>query len=305
MADAFWVIGSDGREYGPADGTLLRRWVMEHRIVAGTRIRPEAGEPVEARSHPSVADLFEAGAGPGATGGPDAYGGADAHGGSAGSGAAATASGSGYYAATVAEFRVWDLLSRAWDLVRPYWFILGAMFFILCAIGSVPYIGWIAQFVVTGAVMIGIWRAVLGMMAGRPPNVGMMFESFDRLLDGFLATLVMTVLIGVGLLFFIVPGVILMVLWSFTYPILAERPVDFWEAMRLSARLTEGYRWRLFLLGLASCLVLFLGLLVFFVGVFVAWGVVITAYALAYRFLLERQGGAAGGTASGAPAVPR
>ncbi|MGH9749208.1 MAG: hypothetical protein ACRD6R_04715 [Candidatus Polarisedimenticolia bacterium] len=266
MADAFWVIGADGREYGPADGSMLRRWVAERRIVAGSRIRLESGEPVEARSLPEIADLFEDPGSAAAAGGPASNG------------------------APIAEFRVWDLLSRAWDLVRPHWFILGAMFFILCAIGSVPYIGWIAQFVVTGAVMIGIWRAVLGMLAGRPPSVGMMFESFDRLLDGFLATLVMGVLIGVGFLFFVVPGVILMILWTFTYPILAERPVDFWEAMRLSARLTEGYRWRLFLLGLASCLILFLGMLVFFVGVFVAWGVVVTAYALAYRHLMARQG---------------
>jgi uncharacterized membrane protein len=82
-------------------------------------------------------------------------------------------------------------------------------------------------------------------------------------------------------------------MWIFTYPVIAETDLGFWEAMRESSRLTEGYRWKLFLLVLACWLVGMLGLLVCVVGLFVALPVIFTALALAYRFLQSRKGGSA------------
>jgi hypothetical protein len=272
MADQFWVIAADGKEYGPAGAATLREWTREGRVIATTLVRREGAAPVEARALPELAGMFDRPIVP--------------------------------VPPPAGEFRVWGFISQAWELVRPQWFVMGAMFFIMTAIWSAPYVGAIAGFIVCGAVMIGIWRAVLGMLAGRRPEIGMMFEGFDRLLDGFLATLVMTVLIALGYVFLIVPGIILTILWLFTYPVLAERRVDFWEAMRASAALTRGYRWRLFLLGLASCVILVLGLLVLFVGVFVAQAVVLTAYALAYRFLQERAAAAAAARPATPPGEP-
>ena len=75
----------------------------------------------------------------------------------------------------------------------------------------------------------------------------------------------------------------------FTYPILAETNLGFWEAMKASAALTRGYRWRLFFFCLAACLLLLIGFCVFFVGVFVALAVVFTTLALIYRFLQAKQ----------------
>ena len=97
------------------------------------------------------------------------------------------------------------------------------------------------------------------------------------------------ILIFLGLLCLIVPGVILCVMWIFVNPVLAETRADFWHAMKASAALTAGYRWRLFLLCLASIPVLILGLLAFCVGAFVSLAVIVTAFGLAYRFLQERR----------------
>jgi len=66
--------------------------------------------------------------------------------------------------------------------------------------------------------------------------------------------------------------------------------------MRRSAVLTEGYRWRLFLLGLACIPILALGLLALCVGIFLALPVCYTAFALAFRWL-QRHGRPAGGPA--------
>jgi len=193
------------------------------------------------------------------------------------------------------EFRVWEFISRGWDLVKPHWLVLAGMFFIGNIIKGV--LGPLTELIIGGAIMVGVWRAILGTIGGRRPDIDMLFKGFDRFGDALLAHLVMAILIFLGFLCLIVPGIILAIMWMFTYPVLGETNLGFWEAMRESARITEGYRLRLFLLTLASVLVLMLGLLVFCLGVYVALPVVFTAWGLAYRFLQAKKGGAAAGPA--------
>src|SRR5207302_8724847 len=147
-----------------------------------------------------------------------------------------------------------------------------------------PYIGPCITIVLRGAIMVGIYRAILGMLAGRPPTIEMMFGGFDRFGQAFVATLVCSILIGLGTLFFIVPGIILALMWMFTIPVIAETDQDFWTAMQTSAALTQGYRWNLFCLFLACIPVLLLGLLCCCIGVVVSEAVVYTSLALASRF---------------------
>ena len=270
MSEQFWVTGADGKEYGPVPLETLTRWIREGRIVANSTVRTETSPKSEARLRPELAAFFSAAAAAPGAGAPG--------------GAPPTPA-----VPLPAEFRVWEFIGSAWSLVKPHWLPLAAMFFIQFAIGCVPYLGPCAQFIIGGAIAVGIWRAILGMIAGRPPGVGMMFEGFDRFGDGFLAWFVRSVLVGLGCLCLIVPGVILSLMWVFTFPVLAESQVGFWEAMHQSAVLTEGYRWRLFLLALACLLVSLLGLIAACVGIFVAMPVSVTAFGLAYRFLQAKK----------------
>ena len=271
MSEQFWVTGADGKEYGPVPLETLTRWIREGRIVANSTVRTETSPKSEARLRPELAAFFASVAAP-----PPGAG---------GQGTAPPTPA----VPLPAEFRVWEFIGAAWSLVKPHWLPLAAIFFIQFAIGCVPYLGACAQIIIGGAIAVGIWRAILGMIDGRPPGVGMMFEGFDRFGDGFLAWFVRTVLVALGMLCLIVPGVILSLMWAFTFPVLAESQVGFWEAMHQSAVLTEGYRWRLFLLALACGLVMLLGFIAACVGIFVAMPVTVTAFGLAYRFLQAKK----------------
>lgn len=271
--DQYWVVAADGKEYGPADLETLRQWAKEGRVVHATHIRKAGGGTIYAGKMPELADVFppreaQAAAPPGLSSPipPSAA------------------------VPLPSEFRVWEFIGRGWDIVKPHWLPMSAMFLIYWAIcGLVPYLGACAQFIIGGALMVGIWREVLGTIDGRKPDVGRMFQGFDRFADAFLAHLVSSILIVLGIVCLIVPGIILAIMWMFTLPVIGETPLGFWEAMRESSRLTEGYRWRLFLLALACLLVALLGLLVFCVGVFVAAAVDLTALGLAYRFLQAKK----------------
>jgi uncharacterized membrane protein len=278
---SYWVTGADGREYGPVPLETLTRWIGEGRLVATTQVRTEGSGWMEARQVPELAARFA----PAASQAPPPS--RAVHGGG--------------------EFLVWEFIGQAWNISKPHWLPLAGMVFITMAIGCVPYLGACVNFIIGGAIAVGIWRAVLGMVDGRAPEVGMMFSGFDQFGDAFLAYLVRFLLVALGYLCLIVPGIILSVMWAFTFPVLAETRLSFWEAMRRSAVLTEGYRWRIFLLALACFLVIMLGLIVVCVGIFIAIPVCVTAFALAYRWLQDRKGmrhvagGTPGGPMGGAP----
>jgi uncharacterized membrane protein len=260
----YFVIGADGAEYGPTTLAGLIQWVREGRVLGPTLVRTPGEAPRPAETVRELAGLFGA--------------------------AAANASPPiDTVVPLPAEFRSWDFIGLAWDIVKPHWIPLAAIFFIVTAIGVVPYVGGFIMFIVGGAIYVGINRAILGMLAGRAPTVGMMFDGFDRFGQAFLAHLFVGLLAGIGLVLCIVPGVILLLMWMFFSLILAETDLDFWPAMQASADLTAGYRWQLLGLMLANFLIILLGLMACCVGIFVAEPVVFTSIALAYRFLQARQ----------------
>lgn len=266
--DQYFVVSSDGKEYGPVDLPGLIEWVRQSRVLRTTLIRKGAAEPVAADTLPELTAAFAP--------------------------APATPSPSAFTAMPLpTEFRSWQFIGQAWELVKPNWLPLGLMFLIVSAMGAagafpfggVKYSGSCLFFIIGGAIYVGINRAILGLIAGKPPTVGMMFGGFDRFGQAFLAMLVTGVLIGLGTILCIVPGVILMIMWMFVYLVMAETDLDFWPAMQASAKLAEGRWWELFCLLLACLVVALLGVLACLVGILIAEPVIYTAIALAYRFL--------------------
>ncbi len=252
----YWVVGADGNEYGPVSLAEMAGWAREGRVVRSTPVRRDDGRQGEAASFEEITGYqlpprVEPAGVPGE------------------------------------QFEVWSFISRAFDLVRPHWLALAAMFFIFSLIGSA---GNYIHLIIGGALMIGIWRALLGLVDGRTPEIGMLFNGFDRFGEAFLAYIVTTFLTVLGFFSLIVPGIILVILWAFTYPIIAETQLGFWDAMQRSVALTAGYRWQLFLLGLACLPILMLGLMAAIIGVFFALPICFTAFALAYRWLQARRG---------------
>ena len=263
--DQYFVVSPDGREFGPVDLQGLLQWIREGRVLKATLIRKAGSQPVPADTLPELAVIFSPAAPP-----PPAI--------------------PPFVTATPlpTEFRSWDFIGKAWELVKPHWVPLGAIFLIVNLMGAVPYLGACVMFVIGGALYVGINRAILGVLAGKPPEVGMMFNGFDRFGQAFLASLVVSILVSLGFVLCIVPGIILAIMWMFVSLILAETQLDFWPAMQASAKLTEGYRWELFCFFLACFVVAILGLLACCVGIFIAEPVIFTAMALVYRFLQAR-----------------
>ena len=56
---AYWIVGSDGRTYGPVDLATMQRWITEARVVATTQVgTSEQGPWTDATLVPELAGAF-------------------------------------------------------------------------------------------------------------------------------------------------------------------------------------------------------------------------------------------------------
>lgn len=111
------------------------------------------------------------------------------------------------------------------------------------------------------------------------------FWAPQRFVNYALASVATGVLVLLGTLLLIVPGVILSLMFFAALYLVMDRGLGPIAAMKESARITKGHKWQLFLLMLASAGIALLGVLALFVGLLVAVPVTYLAAVHAYRQL--------------------
>jgi uncharacterized membrane protein len=125
----------------------------------------------------------------------------------------------------------------------------------------------------------------LKLIRGEKAEVGDAFAGFS-LAFGPLAffSLVAQLLVMLGILFCVLPGIYLAVCWMFFTPlIIIDKRIDFWPAMELARKVVTRHWWQVFAFVLLGVLLMFAGTLACFVGVFIAMPVVKAATVYAYE----------------------
>ena len=113
-----------------------------------------------------------------------------------------------------------------------------------------------------------------------------LFEIVDKrwIYFAFLG-IIKSLLIFLGLLFFIVPGVYLAIRWMFAELLVIDKGLRPMEALKASSEMTEGVRGKLFLYALVSLLLVIVGVFAFLIGAVVAGIVVQLASIRLYKDL--------------------
>lgn len=121
---------------------------------------------------------------------------------------------------------------------------------------------------------------------------------FEMLIMGFrknylnivLANLLVTALVGIGLVCLLIPGIIIGCRLAFTAYLVMDRDLDPIRAAEESWRLTRGHGWKIFLMGFVAFFIYIAGFIFFFVGVLVSDMWVKSAYATLYQSVLIEKG---------------
>jgi len=180
------------------------------------------------------------------------------------------------------------LMREARSILQPYWLISVGVCLVYAIVLGVPpelntYGEWLSL-LLAGPLNLGLCMYFLKISNSESPGIENIINGFQPLLQVLLLYFVSSLLIVLGLLLFILPGIVLSMGFSMSYYIMAEQQdVTFVEALQKSWDLTQGHKMDLFLLNIRFIPWYVLGLLCLVVGVFVVIPWHQTTLALVYK----------------------
>jgi hypothetical protein len=182
-------------------------------------------------------------------------------------------------------------LSEGWQMVESdmgFFLLLGFIYAGILALVSTSSVG-IGYFIIDGPLRIGFFYILFRKMRGEHVEIGQISKGFEFFMAALLSSIVTTLFVGLGLIFCILPGIILMALYMFTAPFILEQNLDFWQAMEASRKLVNEHLFELVLFVIIQGIILFIGLLLCVIGLFIAIPLCLAATAAAYRDLVGLQ----------------
>jgi serine/threonine protein kinase/uncharacterized membrane protein len=195
-------------------------------------------------------------------------------------------------------------LNRGWKLVMSdFWPVVGvsALIWLLSSLATSSVIGIIVRYPLIG----GLWLYFLNRIRGNPVTVETAFSGFKvAFLQLVLAGVIAKALTLLGLVCLILPGVYLWVAWTFALALVADKRIDFWPAMGLSRKIISRHWWKFFWFLIVVALIHLAGLLVCYVGIFVAMPVCMAALAYAYEDIIGPIAREAGNVPTAVPVAP-
>jgi uncharacterized membrane protein len=146
--------------------------------------------------------------------------------------------------------------------------------------GIIGIVGTIVQW----WLYLGLMRMALRTYAGGVPSINQLFgESWKTLLQYAILAIVSGVLVGIGLILLIVPGIIVATMVSLAPLLLLERGMNAIPALKESRRLTEGHRMNIFLFMLILIVLNIIGALALWVGLLVTVPISMLAFVYVYK----------------------
>jgi uncharacterized membrane protein len=146
----------------------------------------------------------------------------------------------------------------------------------------------LVYYVVTFVISMGYLTIALKLVDGQKPEMNDLWKHTDGLLRFVGGTLLYGLIVGVGFVLLIVPGVIWALKYYFVPYLLIDKKMKPMDALRMSGEMTNGIKLDLFGFLIIVGLVAMVGYLLLFVGLFVTAPVAMLAVAFTYR-AIEKQ----------------
>ncbi len=175
------------------------------------------------------------------------------------------------------DLSVGTLFSRAWEVFRNHMGFMVGVFLIYALLtssgGIVGDDGWfgglgdLIMFVISGPITAGTYAVALGLIRGEPRDLGEMFNGFREFGRAFGVFTLYTIVFVCGLVLLIVPGIYIGVALAPAMYLVMDDRLGVVDTLRKAWSMTEGYRWEIFLVGLAIVGINILGLIALLIGV--------------------------------------
>lgn len=134
---------------------------------------------------------------------------------------------------------------------------------------------------------LGMARIMLNIHDGVEYKINYIFQEFHYLPRYFVASVLLAILILIGLIFLILPGIYIAITCQFFYFFIIENDSKIIDSLKLSMQIARKYFWQLLLFELACLGLNILGLAALVIGIFITLWITALANVFVYRKLLE------------------
>lgn len=198
---------------------------------------------------------------------------------------------------TAAHLAVRPLFEEAWKLFVKNWkavLVLMLLPFFLEFVwslltegsilgGFLLFLLGIVKYALSLIVSMGVIKGLIMVTKGKTVDMDTILSTKDQLVSYFVASLLMGLMITIGLILLIVPGIYLMLKYFFTPILIVDQKLGAMDALSKSSKLTDGIKMELLMFWLAGVAALLLGLLAFGIGALLTGSVTALAYVLLYQ----------------------
>ncbi len=197
------------------------------------------------------------------------------------------------------SFSIKEALREGWNTFkeRPC-FLIGALLLITIVAGIMGFV--VEQFSGSAYIAVNIldfaFQTVMGMgltyitlavYDKKSVGYGDWFAPMSLFFKYLAATILVMIAVVLGLILFIIPGIILGIGLMFTTYLIIDKNLGPIDAMKKSWHISKGYKWKLFLFTIVTIIVNILGALALLVGLLVTIPVTFMATIHIYRILLK------------------
>lgn len=208
--------------------------------------------------------------------------------------------------AAVKTFSTSEALHFGWEITKKnFWFVLviflipnGVSFFISYITGAIneqgdPGLGLVGSILLLAGWIVGLELSfativiLLKIADKKKAKIEDLIAYFQAglIVRYFLVSLIYGLMVGIGLILFIVPGIYLGIKYGFAFFVFADKRTGVWEAFQKSAQITSGVKWKLFGFWILMLLITAVGAMALLVGLLIAVPVVYFAEIYVYRKL--------------------
>ena len=134
--------------------------------------------------------------------------------------------------------------------------------------GSISFIIWL---LIAGPVSFSSMWVFLRAARGDEYEIKDAFACFGtNYFEIMLANFLTTIIIVIGVVFLIIPGIIFGVKLAFVPYLVMDKQMKAMDAIKLSWKMTDGYFWQIFLVGFLAVFIVIGGLILLVIGIFPA-----------------------------------
>jgi uncharacterized membrane protein len=143
----------------------------------------------------------------------------------------------------------------------------------------------IAQYVLGIILQMGLIKIALKFCDNEKGTFADLFSIYPLFFNYLIGFILYVVIIGVGMILFIIPGIILAIQFQFFSFFIVDKGLSPIEALKKSSQITKGIKWDLFLFDLLIVIINFLGSLFLGIGLLITFPITLVSIAFVYRKL--------------------